>query len=183
MFDFKLVSSQVLFDNPYAKVILDTLEYAGIRRPYFYLTSPVDAVATVSLTNDGCIILTHQYRHPVGKVIYDLPAGHLEPGEDPIQGACREFEEETGYYPRRMEPLGYYNQFPGVLRAATNLFFATDLVKTAQHLEPGEVLETVHLPVNEVLRMILNGETIDGSLQLGVLLALQKGKICQIEMT
>ncbi len=173
--DFKLVKSQVLFDNPYAKVILDTLEYDGMERPYFYLTSPVEAVATVSLTDQGCIILTRQYRHPVGKVIYDLPAGHLDPGEEPLNGARREFEEETGYYPNRIEKLGYYNQFPGVLRAATNLFFATDLVRTAQHLEPGEVLETVHRPVNEVVQMILAGELIDGSLQLGVLLALQKG--------
>ena len=183
MFDFKLVNSQVLFDNPYARVVLDTLEYGGVQRPYFYLTSPVEAVATVGLTDDGCIILTRQYRHPVGKVIYDLPAGHLEPGEEPIEGARREFEEETGYCPEHMERIGYYNQFPGVLRAATNLFFATHLVKTCQHLEPGEVLETVHLPVNEVLRMILEGEIIDGSLQLGVLLAIQKGKILVIEMT
>jgi ADP-ribose pyrophosphatase len=175
MFDFKLIRSQVLFDNPYARVMLDTLEYAGVEHPYFYLTSPVDAVATVSLTDTGCIILTHQYRHPVGKVIYDLPAGHLEPGEDPIHGARREFEEETGYYPRQITKLGYYNQFPGVLKAATNLYFATDLVQTAQHLEPGEILETVHKPVAEVLRMILDGEIIDGSLQLGVLLALHKG--------
>jgi ADP-ribose pyrophosphatase len=177
MFDFKLIRSQVLFDNPYAKVMLDTLEYAGVEHPYFYLTSPVDAVATVSLTAAGCIILTRQYRHPVGKVIYDLPAGHLEPGEEPIIGARREFEEETGYYPRHIEKLGYYNQFPGVLRAATNIFFATDLVRTSQHLEPGEILETYHLPVAEVLQMILNGEIIDGSLQLGVLLALHKGML------
>ncbi len=114
MFDFKLVNTQVLFDNPYAKVILDTLEHEGVQRPYFYLTSPVEAVATVGLTDEGYIILTRQYRHPVGKVIYDLPAGHLEPGEDPIQGARREFEEETGYCPGKMEKLGYYNQFPGV---------------------------------------------------------------------
>ena len=183
MFDFKLVKTQVLFDNPYAKVIMDTLEYDGVQRPYFYLTSPVEAVATVGLTAAGCIILTRQYRHPVGKVIYDLPAGHLEPGEEPTQGACREFEEETGYRPGRIEKLGYYNQFPGVLRAATNLFFATQLVKTSQHLEPGEVLETVHLPVNEVLRMILAGEIIDGSLQMGVMLAILKGKISLVEMT
>jgi ADP-ribose pyrophosphatase len=175
MFDFKLISSQTLFDHPYAKVIVDILEYEGIQHPYFYLTSPVDAVAVVSLTYDGCIILTRQYRHPVRQIIYDLPAGHLEPGENPIQGARREFEEETGYLPRHIEPLGYYNQFPGVLRAATNLFFATDLVQTSQHLEPGEVLETVHKPVAEVVGMILNGRFIDGSLQLGVLLALQKG--------
>jgi ADP-ribose pyrophosphatase len=175
MFDFKLISSQILFDNPYARVVLDTLEYAGVQRPYFYLTSPVEAVATVSLTGEGCIILTRQYRHPVGKVIYDLPAGHLVPGEDPVDGALREFEEETGYFPNHIEKLGYYNQFPGVLRAATNLFFASDLVRTTQHLEPGEILETVHMPVDEVIKMIINGDFIDGSLQLGVLLALQKG--------
>ena len=175
MFDFKLIKSEILFDNPYARVILDTLEYEGVQRPYFYLSSPVEAVATVSLIPEGCIILTRQYRHPIGKVIYDLPAGHLEPGENPIDGARREFEEETGYYPHHIVKLGYYNQFPGVLRAATNLYFATDLVQTAQHLEPGEILETVHMPVNEVIRMILNGDIIDGSLQLGVLLAYQKG--------
>jgi ADP-ribose pyrophosphatase len=177
MFDFKVVNSQILFDNPYAKVILDTLEHEGVQRPYFYLTSPVEAVATVGLTQNKCIILTRQYRHPVGRVIYDLPAGHLQPGEDPMQGACREFEEETGYLPHHIEKLGYYNQFPGVLRAATNLFFASDLTKTKQRLEPGEVLETVHLPVNQLIQMILNGEIIDGSLQLGVLLALHKGFI------
>jgi len=175
MFNYKVIRSETLFDHPYAKIILDTLEYNGEQHLYFYLTSPADAVATVSLTEQGCIILTRQYRHPIRQVIYDLPAGHLEPGEDPIQGAQREFEEETGYYPRHMEKLGYYNQFPGVLRAATNLYFATDLVQTSQHLEPGELLETVHLPVREVLEMIINGEIIDGSLQLGVLLALQKG--------
>jgi ADP-ribose pyrophosphatase len=177
MSEYKLISSQILFDHPYAKVFLDTLEYEGVQHPYFYLTSPVDAVATVSLTNQGCIILTQQYRHPIRQTIYDLPAGHLNPGEDPIIGAQREFEEETGYLPRHIERLGYYNQFPGVLKAATNLFFASDLVQTNQRLEPGEYLETVHKPVKEVIDMILNGEIIDGSLQLGVLLALQKGLI------
>ena len=175
MFDYKLISSKILFDHPYAKVILDTLEHEGVQHPYFYLTSPVDAVATVSLTDQGCIILTRQYRHPIRQVIYDLPAGHLEPGEDPVTGAKREFEEETGYYPRHIERLGYYNQFPGVLKAGTNLFFASNLVQTKQCLEPGEYLETVHIPVKDVVEMILNGAIIDGSLQLGVLLAVQKG--------
>jgi len=171
----KILRSKILFDNPYARVILDTLEVDGSEHDYFYLTSPVDAVATVSLTTEGCVILTRQYRHPVGKVIYDLPAGHLEPGEEPMHGACREFEEETGYFPRTITKLGYYNQFPGVLRAGTNLYFATDLVKTHKNLAPGEILETIHVPVLEVLNWILKGELIDGSLQLGFLMAYQKG--------
>jgi ADP-ribose pyrophosphatase len=175
MAEYQVVASQVLFDHPWARIVVDTLEYQGDKRPYFYLESPVEAVATVGQTQTGEIILTRQYRHPVGRIIYDLPAGRLEPGEDPLEGARREFEEETGYYPNYIEKIGYYNQFPGTLRAATNLFFATELIPTHQHLDEGEELEIVLLPVADVLGMIFHGEIIDGSLQLGVLLAYYKG--------
>lgn len=171
----KVVETRVLFDHPWARVVVDTLDFQGVSRPYFYLESPVDAVATVGVTEDNEILLTHQYRHPVGRVIYDLPAGRLEPGEDPLEGARREFEEETGYYPRHIEPLARYNQFPGTLRVFTNLFFARDLVPTRQRLDAGEELDVVCLPVLEVLKRIRCGEFIDGSLQLGVLLAHSKG--------
>ena len=173
--EYQVIASKVIFDHPWARIVVDTLEYQGERRPYFYLESPVEAVATVGLTQAGEIILTRQYRHPVGRVIYELPAGRLEPGEDPLMGARREFEEETGYYPNHIEMIGYYNQFPGTLRAATNLFFASDLLPTHQHLDEGEELEIVRLPVGDVLKMIASGEIIDGSLQLGVLLAQLKG--------
>ena len=175
MKEYMVVSSLAVFDHPKARIYLDTIEHQGSQREIFYLVSPVEAVATVGLTAAGELILTRQYRHPVGKVIYDLPAGRLNPGEDALDGARREFEEETGYFPRHIQSLGYYNQFPGTLRAATNLFFANDLVASGQNLDEGEELEIVLKPVPEVLQMILNGEIIDGSLQLGVLLALQKG--------
>jgi ADP-ribose pyrophosphatase len=171
----KVVGSEVLFDHPWARVVVDTLDCGGRERPYFYLESPVDAVATVGLTGAGEILLTRQYRHPVGRVIYDLPAGRLEPGEDPQEGARREFEEETGFFPKSVEYLGTYNQFPGSLRVTTNLFFAKDLVPTHQRLDEGEELEIVLMPVHEVLEMIKSGEVLDGSLQLGVLLAHLKG--------
>jgi len=173
--EYTLVDHKVIFDHPAVQIVVDTLEYAGIQRRHFYLASPVNAVATVGLTANGEILLTSQYRHPIGQVIYDLPAGRLNPGEDPLEGARREFEEETGYYPNFIEKLGYYNQFPGTLRAATTLFFAGDLMPTEQHLDEGEFLELGRLPVAQVMDMILRGEFIDGSLQLGVLMAWQKG--------
>ncbi|HLA97035.1 MAG TPA: NUDIX hydrolase [Anaerolineales bacterium] len=173
--EYRVVESQTIFDHPAVRIVVDTLEHRGRQRRYFYLASPIEAVATVGVTAFQEIILTRQYRHPVGRVIYDLPAGRLNPGEDPLEGARREFEEETGYYPQRIQRLGYYNQFPGTLRAATNLFFASNLRPTRQNLDEGEELELVMLPVSQVLELILNGEVIDGSLQLGVLLALQKG--------
>src|SRR3990172_7670163 len=163
--EYRVVESQTIFDHPAVRIVVDTLEHRGRQRRYFYLASPIEAVASVGVTAFQEIILTRQYRHPVGQVIYDLPAGRLNPGEDPLEGARREFEEETGFYPNRMERLGYYNQFPGTIRAATNLFFATDLVPSKQNLDEGEILEIVLKPVQEVLEMILAGEIIDGSLQ------------------
>lgn len=173
--DYQVIESEIIFDHPWARIIVDKLRHRGREQSYFYLTSPVEAVATVGLTSDSNIILTRQYRHPVREVIYDLPAGRLDHGESPTEGARREFEEETGYYPNHIEQIGYYNQFPGTLRAATNLFFAKELVPTRQHLDEGEELAIVFKPVPEVLTMILDGEIIDGSLQLGFLVALQKG--------
>ncbi len=177
MSTYEIIASKTLFDHPGVKIVVDTLEHEGKQRRYFYLASPVNAVATIGLTSDGLLILTRQYRHPVRQVIYDLPAGRLNPGESPIDGARREFEEETGYFPRYIEQIGYYNQFPGTLVAFTSLFFAKDLVRSQQTLDEGEELDIVEMPPDDVIGMILRGETMDGSLQLGVLLAIQRGLI------
>ena len=173
--DYTVVNSQVMLDHPRVKMIADTLEYGGRQRPYLYLASPSEGVNILAQTADGRIVLTRQYRHPLRAVIYDLPGGRVEPGEAPAEAARRELEEETGYRAGRLEPLCRYNQFPGSIRVATSIFFATDLTFTRQSLDENEELEAVPMPVVEVLDMILHGEVVDGSLQLGVLLALEKG--------
>ena len=103
MSDYTVSASNTLFDHPWFRICHDTLEHAGKRLDYLYLASPVEAVNVVGLTDANEIILTHQYRHPVGKEIYDLPGGRLNPGEAPLDCARREFVEETGFYPLHME--------------------------------------------------------------------------------
>ena len=174
---YHILDRKVIFDHPKVRIVTDKIEHQGNSKDYLYLTSPVDAVATVGFTDNNKVIMTRQYRHPIGKTILDLPAGRLNPGELPIDGARREFEEETGFSPNHIEKIGYYNQFPGTIRAATNLFFASDLEATQQNLDEGEILEIVLISPNALLNMILNGEMVDGSIQIGLLLAIQKGLI------
>jgi ADP-ribose pyrophosphatase len=174
---WQVTDRKIMLDHPRVQVVVDTLERDGSTRPYFYLVSPVDAIGTLAITAERQIVLTRQYRHPIGQVIYDLPAGRAERGEDALAGARRELEEETGYHPGTMLPLARFSAFPGSLKVAMHVFFATDLMLGKQRLDPGEELE-VHLrPFDEVYAEVLVGQHIDAALQMAVLTARAKGLV------
>ncbi len=174
---WKVIESKLIIDHPFIRVRDDLLEHPddGRRFHYFYLQSPSDAVATVTLTEDGCVILTRQYRHPVGRVIYDLPAGRPKAGESPQQAAARELQEETGYLAAKWQKLAYFNQFPGAMQVGTHLFLAQELTSGEQQLDRYEDLEVVKMPFAEAMDLVMHGQVIDGSMMLGLLLVVQKG--------
>ncbi len=174
MEEVKIIGSKVLFEHPVVRIVVDWVEYEGHKQRLIYLDSTINAVATLGVTTDNEILLTRQYRHPVGQFIYDLPGGKLNPGEAPVDGARREFEEETGFAPQEIFELATYNQFPGMLRAYTHIYFARRLVRTQQKLDEGEYLDVVSWPIQKVLDGVLGGQFIDGSVQLALLMALQK---------
>lgn len=177
MDNWEILNTNYLFDTPFVKIVQDRLRHrsSGQERDYFYMTSPNEAVAAVALTDDGQVLLTRQYRHPLRRVIWDLPAGAMAPDEDPAEAAHRELEEETGYRAGELIPLVYFNQFPGSMRIGTHLFLARSLTWVGQRLDPGEELEVVAVPFEQALAMVLQGEMIDGSLMLGLLFVAQKG--------
>jgi ADP-ribose pyrophosphatase len=177
MDNWDVLATNYLLETPWVKVVHDRLRQraSGEERDYYYLTSPGEAVATVALTGEGCVLLTRQYRHPLRRIIWDLPAGAMRSGENPAQAARRELLEETGYRARELVPLAYFNQFPGSMNIGTHLFLAQGLTWVGQRLDPGEELEVVPVPFGQVLEMVLSGGMIDGSLMLGVLLVAQKG--------
>ena len=176
MDNWDILSTSYLLDTPWVKVIHDRLRHRGSEKEmdYYYLTSPGEAVATVALTDDRCVLLTRQYRHPVRRVIWDLPAGAMQPGEDPAEAARRELLEETGYCAGELVRLAYFNQFPGSMNIGTHLFLAQKLTWVGQRLDPGEELNVVRMPFDQALEMVLGGEVIDGSLMLGMLLVAQR---------
>jgi ADP-ribose pyrophosphatase len=177
MDDWDVLSTCYLYDTPWVRIVRDRLQHRRKKteRDYFYLTGPGEAVATVALTDTGDVLLTRQYRHPVRRIIWDLPAGAMQADEDPAEAARRELEEETGYRAGELLPLVYFNQFPGSMNIGTHLYFARHLTWVGQHLDAGEELEVVAMPFDQALEMVLQGDVIDGSLMLGLLLVAQKG--------
>ncbi|MDH7479581.1 MAG: NUDIX hydrolase, partial [Syntrophomonadaceae bacterium] len=104
------------------------------------------AVALIAVNQQGEMVLVKQYRQPVGKVLLEIPAGKLQPGEDPVECARRELLEETGYAAGGLELLTAYYTTPGFSDEKMYLFLATELAEGKAALDEDEFLEVVHLP-------------------------------------
>lgn len=117
--------------------------------------------ACVLLVDDGKVLLVKQFRYPYGEAIYEIPAGKLEKGEAPELTAKRELEEETGYSADLIYALTIYPT-PGYTDEKIYVYFAENPVKKQQKLDKGEFLNCCFIEVDEVVRMIKNGEIKDG---------------------
>lgn len=127
--------------------------------------------ATVlALTADDEVVLVSQYRVAVGSTLTELPAGKLEPGEDPLICAQRELAEETGYTAATWATLGSFYPSPGYLDEELHLFLATDLTPGVAHPDDGEWLSYTLAPFDDVVRRVLANEIRDAKTIMAVLL-------------
>ena len=131
------------------------------------------AVAIVALDAEGQVILVRQYRHAVGRTLLEIPAGTLEPGEDPLECARRELEEETGYAAARWERIAGFYSSPGFCDEYLTIFQATGLSATPTRPDPDEIQGLVCVPLSETPRLIASGEICDSKSIIGLLTVAQ----------
>ena len=106
-------------------------------------------------------ILVRQFRYAYQEELLEIPAGKLEKGEDPVLAAKRELEEETGLVAGELKPLFTLYPTPGYTNEKIYIYEASGVTAGKQHLDEGEFLNVVFLPVEEVARMIEKGEIRD----------------------
>lgn len=126
---------------------------------------------------DPEVLLIHQYRYATGGELWEIPAGRLEPDEQPIECARRELLEETGCTCDRMEPLTFLWTTPGFTDERIHLFLATGLTQGIAAREADEFIEVVSRPLSAVLEMIRKGEITDGKTLVGILCAANWGNV------
>jgi 8-oxo-dGTP pyrophosphatase MutT (NUDIX family) len=120
-----------------------------------------------------------------GEITYllEAPAGTLQRGEIPEEGAARELEEELGLVSGRLEKLSEFFVSPGFCEEKMWVYLATELTKTQQRLEDDEVIEVVQIPFAQALSMITTGEIEDAKTIIGVMLAAPRVGPSMLEAT
>jgi len=159
----RVVSTESVYAGRVVKLRLEEIELPGGRRSRLEIVHHPGATAIVPIDDRGRVLLIRQYRHsPGGRWLLEVPAGKLEPGEDPAFGAARECEEETGSRPGRLEPLGGIWTTPGFTDEWIHLFLARELVPGRQDLQDDEALAIEPWSLSEAVAMALDGGIDDG---------------------
>lgn len=120
------------------------------------------AVAIVALDTAQNVLFVRQYRTAAARTLLEIPAGTLNPGEEPMACAAREMQEETGYFPDKLEALGGIFVAPGYTSEYIHLFYALAVRESRLAMDADEFIEVVRYPLSEALAMIERGEINDG---------------------
>jgi ADP-ribose pyrophosphatase len=156
------ISSKQVYRGQLAEVYSDQVRLPdGSESSREYLKHP-GATAVLPIYDNGDIILLRQYRYPVSRVLWEIPAGKLSDGEDPLECGRRELREETGLTADSWQPLLSYHPCIGYSDEVIHIFLATGLHTGQVNLDQGEFLTSHRITATEVSRMLQNGKITDG---------------------
>lgn len=157
----KTIRSRTIFEGKLIRVQLDEVELPDGRTSTREIVRHPGAVAVIAFTGEGKLILVRQHRHPLEKTTLEIPAGKLEPGEDPKACAFRELEEETGYRAEEMHPIVSFYTSPGFADEKLHLFEARGLTKGEMRPDADEFVEVEELTLEEAYGKMEEGLICD----------------------
>lgn len=171
-----ILSTEPVFEGVFLKVYVNMVQLPDGRPAKREVIRHPGAVAVVPFDAEGKLLLVRQYRAGIDQAIIEIPAGLLEPGEDPAACAERELREETGYRPTLLVSLGGYHIAPGYTNEYIHLYVAHDLEPAPLAQDSEEFLELIRMPFDEALEMVERGEISDSKTIIALLkVARQRG--------
>jgi len=153
---------------------VDTVELPSGRKTKREIVEHAGCAAIVAVDSEKNVLLVRQYRKPVEKVLLEIPAGGIEPGEDPLKCARRELEEETGFSAKKWEKLSIFYTSPGFCTEYMHLYLATELEPLKRAADDDENIEVVLTPLKKAPELIASGEVCDAKSIAGLLMTLRK---------
>jgi ADP-ribose pyrophosphatase len=157
----KVLSSKVIHKGQILNVRVDSILTADGHRSTRDIVEHDPCIAVVAEDADGNILLVRQYRLAADKILLEVPAGGIDPGEDPAAAVIREMREETGLKPGKVERLAGFYLSPGFCTEYMHLFRATDLKPAPLSAEDTAGIELVKVPFAQIPELLFSGEIED----------------------
>jgi ADP-ribose pyrophosphatase len=169
----RILSSRVVYQGPLFRVTKDSIVEPGGKRSTREVVRHNGSVVIIAVdsakpgksgkkSKDPWIVMERQYRHAAGRFLWELPAGKIDAGEEPLAGAQRELEEETGYRARKWKPLVEYFASPGFLAESMKVFVAEGLEPGKMNWDEDEQIEIRLVRLSRIMKAIDRGEIMDG---------------------
>ncbi|NQD66676.1 NUDIX hydrolase [Bacillus haikouensis] len=155
-FEEKTISTEKIYQGKIIDLQVDEVTLPNGKTSKRELIKHPGAVAVIALTPEGKLVMVEQYRKALEKSIVEIPAGKLEPGEEPIITAARELEEETGYGCEKLEHLISFYTSPGFADELVHLYAAKNIkrLEEARELDEDEFVELLEVTVEEASVLI-----------------------------
>ena len=166
----KTFKSKTIYQGKIINLRLDKVKLPNGKLTEREIIEHPGAVAILPSISPGRIILIKQYRKPVEEILYEIPAGKLNPGEDEIKCARRELEEETGFQAKKITKLVSFYPTPGISNEKISIFKAENLKKVLSSPESDEFIKIEEIEIDEAIRKIRSGEIKDSKTIIGLLM-------------
>ncbi|MCK4368630.1 MAG: NUDIX hydrolase [Dehalococcoidales bacterium] len=176
MAEEETLSSRMVYDGRAVKLRVDTVRMPSGRETMREIVEHSDCVAIIAVDDKDNILLVSQFRKSVEKELLEIPAGGIEPGEDPVDCVRRELREEAGFLPRKVERLGGFYSSPGYCTEYLHLYLATDLVPSPLQAEDSESIRLDRVPLAQISGLIASGSICDAKSIAGLLTFLEYRK-------
>lgn len=162
-FEEKTIAATSIYEGKIIRLQIDDVELPDGKMAKREIVKHPGAVAVIALTPERKVVLVEQYRKALERSLFEIPAGKLEPGEDPAVTVKRELEEETGYAAAKMDHLISFYTSPGFADELIHLYVASGLSKVDNPLagDEDEFVEIHELTLEEAVECIKEGSICD----------------------
>ena len=166
----RCVASELIYDGQVVHLYVDRVALPDGKTGVREYVRHIGAVAVLPLTENEEVICVRQYRYAHGVVMTEIPAGKLDSrDEDHVEAALRELREETGASCEKLTYLGLFRSTPAILDEKIDLYLAEGLTFGERDLDDDEFLNTVRVPLSDLVEDVMQGRIADGKTQVAIL--------------
>lgn len=171
----RTISSEQIFNGRAIKVRVETIKKPNGKKTIREIVEHVDCVAVVVLDEKDNVVMVRQFREAAGETLLEIPAGGIDPGEEPSDAVRRELQEEIGFLPLKIDKIGGFYSTPGYCTEYLYLYLARDLKPGHLVAEDTESIEVVKVPLSKIPELIISGEIRDAKSIAGLLEVIHLG--------